>query len=112
MNPFDVQKVINESHRNGERLVIEELSRRCGFRLRHAHLIMSKDMFECESCGGFPRHWIKGVSLYGWITLWNYKPPKETDFSATAQAPMRTYAEIKDLNEIKQEAADTTAEKE
>ena len=103
MNPFNVQKIINESREKGERLIVEELSKRCGVRLRHAHLVMSKDMFECASCGGFPRHWVKGVSFYGWISLWRYTPPKETDFSPASQAPIRTYAELKDLNEVRKE---------
>ena len=112
MNPFNVQKIINASRQNGERLIVEELSKRCGVRLRHAHLKLSKDMFECAACGGFPRHWVKGVSLYGWLTLWTYTPPKETDFSPASQQPVRTYAELKDLNDVKNEEEEKASEKE
>ena len=104
MNPLEVHKIIKESNEKGERLIIEDLSRKCGVRLRHAHLKMSKDMFECESCGGFPRHWVKGLSLYGWATLWNYEPPKETDFSVvTSGKKLKSFSELKDLNEVQPE---------
>ena len=96
MNPFKVQKIINESSRNGERLIIEELSKKCGERLRHMHVIMSDEMFQSEACGGFPRHWVKGVSLYGWISLWTYKPPKQTDFS-----PVQIEDDLKSLSDFK-----------
>lgn len=101
MNPFVVRKIITESKRNGERLVIEELSRRCGVRLRHFHLRMSEEMFEHEPSGGFPRHWIKGLRPLSYITLWNYKPPKETDFSPENQTvPLPTFGEMKSLEDV------------
>lgn len=112
LNPLEVHKIIKESRDNGERLIIEELSRRCGVRLRHAHLRFSKDMFECEACGGFPRHWVKGVSIYGWITLWRYVPPKETDFSPVAAGEkLKSFAELKDLNEVEPENIQVYPEK-
>lgn len=111
MNPFDVQKIINESSKNGERLVIEELSKRCGVRLRHAHLRMSRDMFEYQERGGFPRHWVKGVSLYGWVTLWNYTPPKVTDFSVMNQIPQKEYKEVESLSSVKNANADKKSDK-
>lgn len=113
LNPFAVQKIIDESKKKGERLIIEELSQRCGIRLRHRFLVMSEQMFECEACGGFPRHWVKGVSLYGWISLWRYVPPKETDFSpTTSRVDMKTFGEMRELEDVKREigTADNTEE--
>ena len=81
MNPFEVHKIISDSKKNDERLVIEELNQRCGVRLRHAHLIMSQEMFSHGPSGGFPRHWVKGLHPLSYLTLWFYQPPKETDFS-------------------------------
>lgn len=81
MSPFFVYKEIKKAKHNDERITVDELSRRCGIRIRHRYLSMSKQMFECEDCGGFPRHWVKGLKLHSWITFWFYKPPKQTDFS-------------------------------
>ena len=102
MNPFDVQKIISQSRENGERLVVEELSRRCGVRLRHAHVRLSKDMFEYEAGGGFPRHWVRGVSLYGWISLWRYVPPKQTDFSRVrVDGELKPFSELSDIVDLR-----------
>lgn len=101
MNPFDVRKIIIESHRNGERLIVEDLSRKCGVRIRHGYLRMSHEMFECKACGGFPRHWIKGLKLHSYITLWFYKPPKDTDFSPVMEKDnIKSFAELTDFREI------------
>lgn len=61
---------------------------------------MSEQMFECQSCGGFPRHWVKGVSPYGWVSLWRYEPPKETDFSPTALEDLKTFEEAREIEDI------------
>lgn len=82
MSPFFVYKEIKNARQNDERITIDELSRRCGDRIRHRYIRMSKQMFECEQCGGYPRHWVKGLKLHSWFTLWMYKPPKQTDFTA------------------------------
>ncbi len=84
MSPFLVYKEIKNAKSNGERITIDELGRRCKERIRHRYLVMSKQMFECEQCGGFPRHWVKGLKLHSWFTLWFYKPPKQTDFSSVS----------------------------
>lgn len=112
MNPFKVQKIITECKKKDERLIIEELSRRCDVRLRHAHVRMSKELFEAESCGGFPRHWVKRVSFFGWITLWFYKPPKETDFSFIPEGEeLKSFGEMKKLREvISQKSEDSKTE--
>lgn len=100
MNPFKVQKIINESCSNGKRLIIEQLSEKCGVKFRHAHFIMSEDMFESDVCHGFPRHWVKSVSPFGWLTLWTYKPPKQTDFSPAVEPQnLKSFAELKSLSE-------------
>ena len=100
MNPFSVQKIITESNKKGERLIIDELNEKCGVRLRHAHLNMSEETFECESCGGIQRHWVKGVSLTGWIMLWIYKPPKGTDFYKVPED--REFASIDDMKTLRE----------
>ncbi len=87
MSPFFVNKVINNAKKNDERITVDELSRRCKERIRHRYLVMSKQMFQCEECGGFPRHWVKGLKLHSWITLWFYKPPKQTDFTTVSVSP-------------------------
>ena len=81
MNPFKVRKIIYESKKNGEKLVIEELSKKCGGRLHHGQLILSQEMFNYEEGGGFPRHWVKGLRPESYLLMWFYDPPKETDFS-------------------------------
>ncbi len=81
MSPFFVYKEIKKVKQNDERITIDELSRRCKERIRHRYVVMSKQMFQCEQCGGFPRHWVKGLKLHSWVTLWFYRPPKQTDFS-------------------------------
>lgn len=81
MSPFFVYKEIRKAKRNEERITVDELSRRCGVRIRHRYLKMSKQMFECEENDGFPRHWVKGLKLHSWLTFWFYTPPKQTDFS-------------------------------
>lgn len=81
MSPFLVYKEIKKAKDNDERITIDELSRRCKIRLRHRYFFMSKQMFECEQSGGFPRHWVRGLRAHSWVTLWFYKPPKQTDFS-------------------------------
>lgn len=101
MNPFELHKIIRKSKENGERLIIEELSNRCGVRIRHAHVRMSKEMFECEACGGFPRHWVKGLRPSSYLSLWFYKPPKQTDFSpGSNNASLKKYKELKNLNDV------------
>lgn len=87
MSPFLVYKEIQKAKQNDERIIIDELSRRCGERIRHRYLVMSKQMFQCEQCGGFPRHWVKGLRFHSWFTLWFYKPPKQTDFSFVVTSP-------------------------
>lgn len=87
MSPFLVNKVINNAKKNDERITVDELSRRCKERIRHRYLVMSKQMFQCEECGGFPRHWVKGLKLHSWVTLWFYKPPKQTDFTTVSVSP-------------------------
>lgn len=87
MSPFFVYKVINNAKKNDERITVDELSRRCKERIRHRYLVMSKQMFQCEECGGFPRHWVKGLKLHSWVTLWFYKPPKQTDFTTVSVSP-------------------------
>lgn len=87
MSPFLVYKEIQKAKSADERITIDELCRRCGGRIRHRYIRMSKQMFECEECGGFPRHWVKGLKLHSWISLLFYKPPKETDFTAVTVNP-------------------------
>lgn len=87
MSPFFVYKVIKNAKKNDERITVDELSRRCKERIRHRYLVMSKQMFQCEECGGFPRHWVKGLKLHSWVTLWFYKPPKQTDFTTVSVSP-------------------------
>lgn len=82
MSPLVVFKEIKKAKDKDERITIDELGRRCGDRIRHRYIKMSKQMFECEECGGFPRHWVRGLKAHSWITLWFYKPPKQTDFTA------------------------------
>lgn len=86
MSPFLVYKEIQNAKKNDERITIDELGRRCGERIRHRYIRMSKQMFECEQCGGFPRHWVKGLQPHSWITLWFYRPPKQTDFTAFSKS--------------------------
>lgn len=81
MSPFFVHKEIKKAIDNNERITIDELSIRCKERLRHRYLVMSKQRFSCEECGGCPRHWVKGLKWHSWFTLWFYKPPKQTDFT-------------------------------
>ena len=76
MNPLKINKVIKESKNNGERITIDSLSQRCNGRIRHRYVRMSNEMFECDECGGFPRHWVEGLSLRGWLTIWFYNPEK------------------------------------
>lgn len=87
MSPFLVHEEIKKARRNNERITIDELGRRCGDRIRHRYIKMSKQMFECEQCGGFPRHWVRGLKLHSWFTLWFYIPPKQTDFTAITVNP-------------------------
>ncbi len=106
MNPFFVFKEIKKAKENDERITVDELSRRCNKRIRHRYLKMSKQMFECQQNGGFPRHWVKGLRLHSWITLWFYKPPKQTDFSAVSlnAAELESPISLSDyLNERKKE---------
>lgn len=94
MSPFLVYREIKKANHNNERITIDELSRRCKVRIRHRYVVMSKQMFQCEQCGGFPRHWVKGLKFHSWFNLWFYKPPKQTDFtfisvdSAKLEVPM------------------------
>ena len=106
MNPFKVQKTIKDCEKKGERLIIEELSDKCGVRLRHVHVVMSEDTFESGACRGVPRHWVKGVSVFGWLTLWTYRNPLK-DYPASSEGiKLKSYAEIKNKNE-----SDETSEK-
>lgn len=82
VSPFFVYKEIRKVKHNNERITIDELSNRCNERIRHRYIVMSKQMFQCEQCGGFPRHWVKGLKFHSWFTLWFYKPPKQTDYSS------------------------------
>lgn len=98
MNPFVVRRIISESKQNDERLVIEELSKRCGVRIRHKHVIVSQEMFEHAESGGFPRHWVKGLRPLSYLTLWFYDPPKETDFSPeNAGENMPSFADMENI---------------
>ncbi len=94
MSPFFVHKEIKKAKDSNERITVDELSRRCKERIRHRYLVMSKQMFECEQCGGFPRHWVKGLKLHSWFTLWFYKPPKQTDFTFVSANPADLEAPI------------------
>lgn len=89
MSPFLVYKEIKNANRNDERITIDELSRRCKERIRHRYVVMSKQMFQCEQYGGFPRHWVKGLRFHSWFTLWFYKPPKQTDFTFVSADPAK-----------------------
>lgn len=76
MNPFKVNKVIKESDLNDSPISIDTLSRLCGGKIRHRYLRMSQDVFACPESKHFPRHWVEGLKLHSWITLWFYNPPK------------------------------------
>ena len=56
MNPFKVNKALKEFKKDGKRVTVDVLSQKCGGRVRHKYLRMSKEMFECEENDGFPRH--------------------------------------------------------
>lgn len=74
MNPFIVSRTIKRAGEEDNRMTIDMLSAECGMHIRHFYVKMSKEMFVCDECGGFPRHWVKGLKLHSWITLWFYKP--------------------------------------
>lgn len=74
MNPFKVNKVIKESHKEDKKISIDDLSDMCNGRVRHRYIKLSDDTFECESSGGFPRHRVLRLKLFSWITLWFYTP--------------------------------------
>ena len=69
MSPFRVKRIIKN---NGEKMCIDTLSNECGVRLHHRFLKMSNDFFDCPVCG-MKRHYVKGVSLYGWTHLMFYE---------------------------------------
>ena len=79
MNPFKVNKVIKENNMNDVQISVDTLSELCGGRVRHAYLRMSDETFLCAESGGFPRHWVEGLKLHSWVTMWFYHPPKITD---------------------------------
>lgn len=74
MNPFKVNKALKEFKKDGKRVTVDVLSQKCGGRVRHKYLRMSKEMFECEENDGFPRHWVVGLNLRGWLFLWTSNP--------------------------------------
>ncbi len=76
MNPFKVERVIRESNKNDTQICVDTLSELCGGRVKHAYLRMSSETFLCAESGGFPRHWVEGLKLHSWITLWFYHPEK------------------------------------
>lgn len=76
MNPFKVNRIINEYRSNDIQISIDRLSEDCGGKLKHSFLRMSRETFLCTESGGFPRHWVEGLKLHSWITLWFYHPPK------------------------------------
>ena len=82
MNPFKVNKVIEENNMNDKQICIDTLGELCGGRIRHAYLRMSNETFLCKESNGFPRHWVEGLKLHSWFTLWFYHPPKieETEY--------------------------------
>ncbi len=105
MSPFLVYKEIKNAKENDERITVDELSRRCKERIRHRYLKMSKQRFECKDCGGFPRHWVRGLRLHSWVTLWLYKPPKQTDFTFVSADPndLEIPMDLKDYLDSKSE---------
>ena len=105
MSPFLVYREIKKANRNNERITIDELSRRCKVRIRHRYVVMSKQMFQCEQCGGFPRHWVKGLKLHSWFNLWFYKPPKQTDFTFVSADPAKLEVPV-DLTEYLNEKSE------
>ena len=69
MSPFKVNRIIKDS---SEKMCIDTLSKQCGVHLRHSFLKMSKDFFDCPVCG-MKRHYVRGVSFYGWTHLAFYE---------------------------------------
>ncbi|MBP9989707.1 MAG: hypothetical protein KBT46_09460, partial [Ruminococcus sp.] len=74
LNPFKVSRIIRDSKNEGKKLSIDDLSVLCEGRVRHLYVRMSRDTFECESSGGFPRHRVIGLRPTSYITMWFYKP--------------------------------------
>lgn len=85
MNPFKVNNIIKNSKKNDERITIDALSQRCNGRIRHKFVKMSDEMFECNECGGLPRHWVKRLNLHSWITMWFYNPEKYAQTQVSGQ---------------------------
>ncbi|MDD6275805.1 MAG: hypothetical protein PUB20_03145 [Clostridia bacterium] len=79
MNPFKVNIILKECKKDGKRVTVDMLSQKCGSRIRHKYLRMSKEMFECEENDGFPRHWVLGLNLRGWLFLWTSHPKSRFD---------------------------------
>lgn len=84
MNPFKVNKVIREKNKNDVQICVDTLSELCGGRIKHAFLRMSDQTFLCEECGGFPRHWVEGLRLHSWFTMWLYHPERIQDHPKSA----------------------------
>lgn len=76
MNPFKVERAIRESNKNDTQICVDTLSELCGGRVKHAYLRMSSETFLCAESGGFPRHWVEGLKLHSWVTLWFYHPER------------------------------------
>lgn len=74
MNPFKVNKIIKEKSMDDEQISIDMLGELCGGKLKHKYLRMSNETFLCAESGGFPRHWVEGLRLHSWFTLWFYHP--------------------------------------
>ena len=64
MSPFRVKKII----RQNDKMCLDTLSRECNIQFRHRFFKMSDDMFFFFFFGT-NRHYIKKISLYGWLHL-------------------------------------------
>ena len=72
MNPFTVNRMIKKS---SQKICIDTLSRDCGMQMRHRFFKMSKELFACPDCG-MMRHYVKGLSFYGWLHMPFYSGEK------------------------------------
>lgn len=95
MNPFKVERAIRESNKNDTQICVDTLSELCGGRVKHAFLRMSSETFLCAESGGFPRHWVEGLKLHSWVTLWFYHPER-----ANANPPIPMYDDLQIREQI------------